>query len=189
MTPATRRVVGAVTMLVAALAVQRASTAPWGRVRAPDGSILLVSPIGVTRAATADAPEQRCRWWPEGGERALCAAPAGAGRARARLRLAYPLLQLALWGAVGSLFLQVLRRPASPGGQLLLPAIVTGLAAGGAALTVGTTHDAVESLRDLPIHWSGPGAFLAALTILAGVSSAAALLRAAPQPPPPPPAP
>ena len=88
-----RRIAAAVTIFLAAIALQRACTQPWGRAAAPDGTTYELSAVGLSRLGrSVTMARTDCRWWPRYGDVALCAAaPAGEAPHR-RLRLAYPLL-------------------------------------------------------------------------------------------------
>jgi hypothetical protein len=153
--------------------MQRSATIAWGSATAADGSRVRISPIGLSRVAvSSDATTgASCRWWPEGGDAALCATAAGGERAFANLRRAYPLLSVALWTAVVALFLQVLRIPRLPG----VRAGITWMAAaccGAAVLSVVIgAQRALAVLIGRPVAYLTPGSVLVMLAMVLAVTS------------------
>lgn len=185
-----RRIAAAVTIFLAAIALQRACTQPWGRAAATDGTTYEMSAVGLSRLDRAAAGVRTdCRWWPRYGDVALCAAaPAGEAPHR-RLRLAYPLLQVALWLAVASLFFQALRVPRQRPLQALVP-LATGALSGGAMVVMSLgARDGLAALAGTPMHFAEQG-YLGALVavILSAISTllVAVSFSGRPDQPPPP---
>lgn len=101
-----------VLIAVSAIALQRGATAPWAEGTTPDGTRLIVSPIGLVQSsADASVAPIECRWWPRLGNPELCAVVPGGEAAMSRLRRAYPFIVVAMWTAVLALFLNALNIP------------------------------------------------------------------------------
>lgn len=160
---------GLLAMAIAAVALQRASTAPWGTAEeSATGAHYVISAVGLSRTEPGRPLPTDCRWWPRYGDATLCATTSGAARAATQLRRGYPLLQVALWLSVASLLLQALRVPRQRLLQAAPPAIVAALAS---AAFLAITSGAPASLRALAgtvPHFTGIGALLA----LAGIGAA-----------------
>ena len=113
-----------------------------------------------------------CRWWPEGaGDDSLCAKTVNEDAAYQRLRGTYPLLSVAVWLAVASLFLQTLRLPKSPGVRMSVTALVTVLTV---AAVVGLLSgvDGAQSLAGEPLSLGALGFYLALIgAVCAGLSA------------------
>lgn len=122
MTPLTsqRRAIAAVLLVVAAFALQRAATSPWATFSTPDGATVQLTASGVARHTPSGVTD--CRWWPTHGNTVLCGASSNEG-SFGRVRWAYPLLFVALWAAIGCLFLVFLRVPRRRGVRTGLTAV------------------------------------------------------------------
>lgn len=187
MIASTRRAISAVAICFVAVATQRAATSVWASAAAPDGTRYTLSPVGVSRApartpsaAATGAPSSAspptaadCRWWPQYGDRALCAVQPGAEGSFARLRLAYPLLLIALWTSVLSLLLQVIRVPASATRQAVLPTVVC-VSALLAVVFVRQAPNALTAAQGLSFEFGTVGFWLAVAA--AGLSAVSATL-------------
>ncbi|MCC6928445.1 MAG: hypothetical protein IT359_05565 [Gemmatimonadaceae bacterium] len=145
-------------VFLAAVALQRASTQPWGRAAAPDGTTYELSAVGLSRLGrSATDTRTDCRWWPRYGDPALCAPAPGSSAAFAGIRRAYPMLQVALWLSVLALFLQALRVPRNRFAQAIVPAASGALAWSAIqALSRGASHG-LAALADAPLHLSLQG--------------------------------
>lgn len=171
----TRRVLSGVALFLSALAVQRASTTPWGEGAAADGTHLLLSPIGlshVVRPQDPIAPTVECRWWPRIGDASLCAPAAGGDRAYERLRLAYPALLVALWLAVGALLLQALRIPRAPAAHVALSAATFALVMSALVIVTRSGPDALAALQGVKLRFDSLGFVLAAGAAMLTAASA-----------------
>jgi hypothetical protein len=178
--PAWRRSIAAACFIaLAAIAVRLSATTNWGSVVLADGTRVKFSPIGLT-VASVPAPVgtdqaqslSACRWWPEGaGDAALCAKSPNADAAYQRLRAAYPLLSVAVWLAVVSLFLQTLRVPKATGVRVAVSAIVVVLSAAGViGLITGTGGS--QTLDGHELHLGALGFDLAIIGVLLAAASA-----------------
>ena len=188
----TRRVLSAIAMFVSALSLQRACTLPWGAATAGDGTTYVFSSIGLSRmrrvedGGTASArPSEAgadCRWWPVYGDARLCAATTGGETERARLRLAYPLLQVALWLSTVSLLLQVLRVPRDWRVQSAMPALAFALAAAGIMLVRRGAERGLATLQGLEVVFNAAGYRFAFAAAVLGCVSALLLIERSPAP-------
>jgi hypothetical protein len=172
----------AILMALAAFCIQLSATSNWGSGAAADGSRYELSPVGLRRALPAvdGSASDACRWWPAGaGNAQLCSVALDGRAAFARLRAAYPLLIVALWTAVVSLFLQVLRVPrALPirRGSAWLVTVLVVIAT--ACLTTSASH-ALIVITGRPITYGALGVWMAiAALVFSGASGALQLKRA-----------
>lgn len=174
MSPAGRSKLALLLIAVAAFLIQRSATIPWGVADSADGQRLAVSPIGVTQLHPAPQPATsgQCRWWPSAGNAALCAVAPDGAAALSQLRRVYPLVSVALWLAIASLFLQVLRLPQAPLARAVATAGVSALVAAalGTFLTSSVRALAVLAGRELQI--GTPGTAMAATSVLLAALSA-----------------
>jgi len=162
--------VSAVAIFLTAVALQRACTLPWGHGTSRDGTPYEISVVGLSRLRAADgAPRVDCRWWPRYGDATLCSAPPEGARAHADLRLAYPLLQVALWLAVASLLLQALRVPRHRLAQGALPTVVALLTTTAVVHMMRGTRSGLAALDGVTMTFTNAGALFA---VAAGVASA-----------------
>ena len=181
-------------MFVAAISLQRACTLAWGRAASRDGARFVFSVIGLSRlspasntavqstpglSAMATASRVDCRWWPKYGDTSLCSARTGGETARARLRLAYPLLQVALWLSIASLLLQVLRVPPLWQVQSAAPAVVFGLTVAGIVLAKRGAGEGLAALEGLALNFDAPGYRFAVAAACMGLASALLLVERA----------
>ena len=174
MTPTPRAItlrnrLGVLCIVLAALALQRGTTLSWGHAAAAEGARIEVSAIGLTKVAAdpaATGSPTRCRWWPAAGDAALCAVVPGATDAFRRLRVAYPLLSIAIWLAVVSLFLQVLHVPRRAGWRVALTWSVAILGAAAVALVTTSAQGALAALEGSVVRYSAPGFFLVVAAVL-----------------------
>lgn len=140
-------------LALSAIALQRGATMPWLSATTADGAALSVSPIGLIRADAGGVTE--CRWWPRLGDETLC--EVAAEGTMAAVRRSYPLVFVALWTAIGGLFLAALAVPRS---LPWLPAVV---AAGASMMTVGAiwslslAPQALAALSGVTAHFAGGG--------------------------------
>lgn len=175
------RPAAALLLLTAAVALQQAATREWSRVVAADGATFLLTPVGVSRRAAAPAGVRPrttdCRWWPTYGDTALCGPAPGSEAAGGRLRLAYPALVVALWGAVAAFFLVALRVPQRRWVRAAASWVVAALAAAGIALFVDGTAHGLSAVAGLSRHFVGPGLWLAAGATGAAIAAGVAALR------------
>ena len=193
MIASSRRAVSAVAICCVAVATQRAATSAWASAAAADGTRYTLSPVGVSRAPSGPPSDaaarpsssgspltvEDCRWWPRYGDQSLCAVGPGAEGSFVRLRLAYPLLLVALWTAVLSLLLQVIRVPASATRQAVLPAAVC-VCTLLAIVFLRRAPDALTALRGLSFDFGTVGFWLAVAA--AGLSAVSATLLLAKEP-------
>ena len=187
----TRRVLSAIAMFIAALSLQRACTMAWGGASLRDGSRFIFSVVGLSRfrpasiahTTTKEVPvvvatsRMDCRWWPKYGDTALCAARDGRETARARLRLAYPLLQMALWLSIASLLLQVLRVPPQWRIQSVPPAIVFGLTVAGIVLGRRGVGEGLAALDGVALRFDALGYRFAVVAACMGLASSLLLVE------------
>ena len=170
-----RRPIAAVLLVISAFALQRSATLVWARAEGSDGSLLTLSPVGLSRIArdTPSPASTDCRWWPRWDKQGLCVVQRGGEAAFGRLRSGYPLIQVALWLSVAGLFLVTLRVPR--------PAALRAAVCWGASLlSAAATHvvrlespAALAALQGLHLDFRSIGftlACLAAVTsLIAGV--------------------
>jgi hypothetical protein len=174
-----------VAIFLTAVALQRACTLPWGHGTAADRTPYELSVVGLSRLPTDNgSPRVDCRWWPRYGDAALCSAPTTGAPAHASLRLAYPLLQVALWLSVASLLLQALRVPRHRLVQGALPALVAGLTTTAVVYMVRGAEDGLAALDGVAISFSDAGAIFAVGAAALSALSAGILLTSfiAPRP-------
>lgn len=173
-----RRLAGLALLLLvaAAVALQRSATRSWASARPADGSMLLLSPIGL-RQVGPGATTQECRWWPRLGSESLCAAVPGQEAALARLRRAYPLVVIAMWTAVAVLFLAVLRIPRRAPWLAPVAGVVASASAAAAAVSLGRGGQALAAV-DGAIRFT-EGGFMAAAGAAVALAVASGLLHAA----------
>lgn len=172
-----RRGLGAVAIFLTAIALQQATTRPWGRGAASDGSRYELSVVGLSRITTgAAASRTDCRWWPVYGDTTLCGARVGGEVAYRRMRLAYPFLQVAMWLAVASLLLQTLRVPRQRLLQATAPAAACTLITAGIVFVMRGASMGLGALDQVAIRLSAPGFALAvAAAVLSAISALIAL--------------
>jgi len=167
-------------MALAAFCIQLSATSNWGSGAAADGSRYKVSPVGLRRALVASdgSAGEACRWWPAGaGNMQLCVVTPGGRAAFARLRAAYPLLSVALWTAVVSLFLQVLRLPRQIAVRAALAWFVTLLVA---TATICVTYNAPRALVVLtgrPVTYGALGLWMAIAAMVSSGASGALVVK------------
>jgi hypothetical protein len=173
-----------VLIAIAAICLQRAATLQWAATTGPDGALLEVSPIGVTRVE-GNASRLSCRWWPPMGRAELCSvAPSGAVEF-GRVRRVYPLLAAALWVAVAALFLQVLKLPRSPIIRSLVTWSVSALSVAAIGIMVLWLGEALALLSGRQVRLTGPGFALACVAAILSVASGALALTPGAEPPRP----
>ncbi len=184
-----RRGLGAVAIFLTAIALQQASTRPWGWGSASDGSRYELSPVGLSRLEGGDATRRDasartdCRWWPVYGDPALCGVRPEGEAAYRRLRLAYPALQVAMWLAVASLLLQTLRIPRQRLWQGAAPLATCALSAAGVHFVSREAPRALNALQQVDLHFGEFGFVCGvAAVVLSGFSALVALRE--PSPPP-----
>lgn len=177
-----RRSMGAMAIFLTAIALQQATTRPWGAAAGPDGSRYELSIVGLSRI-TAGAATSRtdCRWWPVYGDASLCGTRAGGEDAYRRLRLAYPLLQVAMWVAVASLLLQTLRVPRQRLLQGAAPATACALTVVGIVVTVRGAREGLSALADVAVRFTAPGFAMAVAAAVLSALSAILAVAASPQ--------
>lgn len=173
-----RRGLGAVAIFLTAIALQQATTRPWGQGAGSDGSRYVLSVVGLSRI-TAGASGSRtddCRWWPVYGDTTLCGARVGGEVAYRRMRLAYPFLQVAMWLAVASLLLQTLRVPRQRLLQAVVPAAASALTTAGIVFVMRGASMGLGALDQVAIRFSAPAFALAvAAAVLSALSAVIAL--------------
>lgn len=156
---------------LAAFAIQRGATLPWAYAPLPDGGQVEITPVGMTERDDSMQIRRDCRWWPTHGDAALCATDQGGEAAMSRLRLAYPLLTVALWVAVAALFVQVLRVPRSPFVRATLTWLVSALCLAAVVDFATSVRPALAVLSELPLNMVRIGVWLiAAATVLSALS-------------------
>ncbi|MFN8571100.1 MAG: hypothetical protein U0132_03520 [Gemmatimonadaceae bacterium] len=158
-----RRVIAAVLLVVAAFALQRAATGPWGTATAADGAHLQLTVSGLSRLSAGAVTD--CRWWPAHGDATLCG-PSALMSSYGRVKWAYPLLFVALWASIGCLFLVFLNVPRARWVRAVLTAL-TGTATLVAVLVMW--RDAPQGLLVLQTATDrvlGLGAWLASVGTL-----------------------
>ncbi len=173
------RPIAALLIALAAFFLQRGATLGWGTAVTPDAAMFRLSPIGMERIAAVDPVNATvsCRWWPKGGDEALCTVAAGGEDAATRLRLAYPALTVALWVAVTALFLQVLRLPRSPMTRAAITWVVGILATAAILLLATNAPRALAVLAGARLRFGEVGfTLVAAAAVCAGVSGTLELL-------------
>lgn len=187
----TRRSLAAVAIFLTAIALQQATTRPWGGGRASDGSRYELSAVGLSHLQGGDdaipgAASSRtdCRWWPVYGDPVLCGVRQGGEAAYGRLRLAYPALQVAMWLAVASLLLQTLRIPRQRALQGAVPLAACALSAAGMFFVTRDAPLALGALQHVELGFRGSG-FLWAVAAVVFSGASALVLLSAPEPPPP----
>jgi hypothetical protein len=169
-----RRIASAVAIFLTAIALQRACTLPWGRAAAPDGTTYELTAVGLSRLASPPGVVRSdCRWWPRYGDATLCRAAPDGAVAHARLRFAYPLLQVALWLSVASVFLQALRVPRQRPLQVAVPLAACILSGGAIAVMSRGARTGLAALADAPPALGGAGhTFAIAAVVLSALSAA-----------------
>lgn len=177
-----RRSVGAMAIFLTAIALQQATTRPWGAAAGPDGSRYELSIVGLSRVtAGATASRTDCRWWPVYGDASLCGARAGGEAAYRRLRLAYPLLQVAMWVAVASLLLQTLRVPRQRLLQAAAPAAACALTAVGIVVAMRGAREGLGALAEVAVRFTAPGFAMAVAAVVLSALSAILAVAAGPR--------
>ncbi len=176
-----RRILGAVAIFLTAIALQQACTRAWGQGTGPDGSHYELSVVGLSRSAPGGGPLRTdCRWWPRYGDATLCGARAGGETPYGRLRLAYPLLQVALWLAVASLLLQTLRVPRHRLWQGAAPAAVSAMTITGILFVMRAAQQGLGALDQVTIQFGSRGFVLAVVAAL--LSAFSAIVAFTPEP-------
>lgn len=166
-------------IVLAAFAIQRAATGSWGVTSAADGSRVMVSVVGLTRLTAPGViggEAVACRWWPPSrppsAEATLCAAATDAAPAYRALRSAYPLLTMALWLAVATLFLMTLRLPRPPAVRVAGAWIVAGMTGLAIQRMMSNAGPALDAISQGSVRFSQSGFYLAVaavvLSLLAG---------------------
>lgn len=177
-----RRGLGALAIFLTAIALQQATTRPWGVAAGPDGSRYELSIVGLSRiAAGSTASRTDCRWWPAYGDASLCGARAGGEDAYRRLRLAYPLLQVAMWVAVAGLLLQTLRVPRQRVLQAAVPATASALSAAGILVTMRGAREGLGALAGVAMRFDAPGFAMAVAAVALSALSAVLAMAAGPR--------
>lgn len=177
-----RRILGAVAIFLTAVALQQATTRPWGTGVGGDGARYELSIVGLSRmSAGTMATRTDCRWWPVYGDASLCGARAGGEESYRRLRLAYPLLQVAMWVAVASLLLQTLRVPRQRLLQAAVPAAACALATAGILFARQGAYDGLGALAGIPVHFTAPAYTMAVAAAILSALSAVLALASAPR--------
>ncbi|MEP7383321.1 MAG: hypothetical protein ABI910_16650 [Gemmatimonadota bacterium] len=168
-----RRILSAVAIFLAAVALLQACTVDWGRASASSGPRYEFSAVGLSRFdGTPDRPRTDCRWWPTYGDAALCGPSANDPPAYRSLLRAYPLLQVALWLSVISLLLQALRVPRGRVLQAFGPAAVAGLTTGAVVSIVRGVRHGLATLSGVEVVFDGSGyRFAVAAALLSAVSA------------------
>lgn len=174
-----RRIASAVAIFLTAIALQRACTQPWGRAAAPDGTRYELSAVGLSRLGRAATDARHdCRWWPRYGDPTLCAVGTrpDAAPAHEGLRRAYPMLQVALWLAIFSVFFQALRIPRQRLLQAAVPATSCALTLGALAALSRGARVGLAALEGSALDFALQGYYGAILAVV--LSALAALLVA-----------
>lgn len=168
-----RRIASAVAIFLTAIALQRACTLPWGRAAGPDGTTYELSAVGLSRLPEASgATRTDCRWWPRYGDATLCSVAPDGAAAHQRLRLAYPLLQVAMWLAVASVLLQALRVPRQRLLQVAVPALACALIGGAITFVARGAREGLAALSGTTIDFGAAGhTFAIAAAVLSALSA------------------
>ncbi len=156
---------------VAAIAYQRGATRPWLQASPSDGTVIVVTPVGVTRTS-GDTIVSECRWWPRYGNTALCAGTDG--RTVPSVRRAYPLTIIALWSSIAALFVAALAVPRRLPGLPAMIAAATSLLAVLAVWSMGKSAPGLQALAGSSVRFSGSG--IVAVGAAAALTTLAALL-------------
>jgi hypothetical protein len=159
---------------LAAFALQRGATLPLGVAPLPRGERYEVTPVGLAHVAPVGDSTLvllDCRWWPRYGDPTLCAV--GSDSASRRLRLVYPLLSVALWVAIGALFLQVLRVPRQVGIRRGVTWLVSALAVAALVMFASSAKSALNVLGAVDLHYTTLGTLLVVGAALLAAASGA----------------
>jgi hypothetical protein len=167
---------GLLSIALAAFALQRGTTLPLATAPLPGNERYEVTAVGL--AHVVQLPDSAlvmldCRWWPRYGSAELCATGTGGERAFGRLRMVYPLLAVALWVAIGALFLQVLRVPRQAGVRIGVTWLTSVLAIAALVVFVSGASAALNVLGDVEVRYATLGTWLVVgAALLAALSGA-----------------